>query len=97
MLLPVFFTLTPTHWFGVLGGCNAVVRGIYRLSSWHVRRLGKADDAFDTRIPTVKRSVEMVKDVGSMKASLSSIEATLSSIAGQFNILTGQLNIQTES
>ena len=48
----------------------------------HVRRLGKADDAFD-------RSVEiLVTDVGVIKGTLSSMEATLSSM---LNIQTGIL------
>ena len=95
MLLPVFLTLTPAHiltGFGVLGGCYAVFEGIFNLSSWHVRRLGKADDAFDKRIPSLERSVEiLVTDVGVMKGTLSSIEATLSSMLNIQTIQTGIL------
>ena len=103
MLLPVFLTLPPTLiWVSRIGGCYAVVEGIFKLSSWHVRRLGKADDAFD-------RSVEiLVTDVGVMKATLSDdafdrsvetlvtdvgvIKGTLSSMEAT---LSSMLNIQT--
>ena len=90
MLLPVFLTLPPTLiWVSRIGGCYAVVEGIFKLSSWHVRRLGKADNAFDKRIPSLERSVEtLVTDVGVIKGTLSSMEATLSSM---LNIQTGIL------
>jgi len=85
---------------GVLGGCYAVLEGIFNLSSWHVRRLGKADDAFDKRIPKLEMSVEiLVTDVGVMKGTLSSIEATLSSMLNiqqeSVATLSSMLNIQT--
>ena len=89
MLLPVFLTLPPTLiWVSRIGGCYAVVEGIFKLSSWHVRRLGKADDAFD-------RSVEiLVTDVGVMKATLSddAFDRSVETLVTDVGVIKGTLS-----